>query len=130
VNEKNRPAETGPAPKLTNNATAASISPTADARPLIGHTVEKALDAALWRLRTGEIGLEDLTPGLAGFCTLSHDDGFKAGVESVAIELRQALSDRDRYYQAAFSPRAPIKVGPSYADLEANRRSTYSGGAK
>ncbi|KGJ71901.1 hypothetical protein GY21_18960 [Cryobacterium roopkundense] len=135
--EKNRPAGTGPAEILAggSNTSIVSAEPAIPVEPtgLIGCTVEKPLDAALWRLRSGEIGLEDLTPGLAGFCTLSHADGyaagFTAGVASVAVELRQAISDRDRYYRAAFAPMQPIKPGPSYAELE-KRRHTFAGVAE
>jgi hypothetical protein len=81
------------------------------------------MDATLWRLISGEIGLRDLTPALAGFYTL----GFDAGRASLTTELDQACSDRDRYYNAAFNPRQPIKIGPSFAELERRRAENYGG---
>ena len=134
MNEENRPLGRGPARILAGSSNNSSVPAPADkgheSAELIGHTVEKPLDATLWRLRTGTVGLEALTPALRGFCTLSHDDGyaagFIAGVESTSAELRQAIADRDRYYGAAFNPRPPIKVGPSFAEIE-KRRNTYAG---
>lgn len=93
---------------------------------LIGASMEKPLDATMWRLVLGEIGLHELTPGLAAFYTLGH----AAGVDSIAPQLAQAIADRDRYYMAAFNTgKPPIKIGPSYADLEKIRSEIY-GGAK
>ena len=128
IEEKRPQADNLGAETQTINSTKISIPETADMRPiqgdLIGCTVEKPLEAALWRLRLGEIGLEELTPALAGFCTLFHADGFKAGVESVQPALKQATADADRYWRAAFAPALPIRVGPSYAELE-KRRHTF-----
>lgn len=66
---------------------------------LVGHTVEKALDATLWRLVLGEIGLHELTPALAGFYHVGHADG----VASQAGLLRQARHDAERMYVLAFN---------------------------
>jgi hypothetical protein len=130
-----RPTVNGTDEVLAGSSTAPSV-PATNTEPskpvvLIGATVEKSLDATLWRLRTDEIGLDDLTPALAGFYLAGH----AAALASVLPELTrveqerdQAASDRDRYYRAAFAPVAPIKVGPSYAELEATRHDTYYGG--
>ncbi|MFC5791915.1 hypothetical protein EDM22_13805 [Agromyces tardus] len=66
----------------------------------IGATVEKALDATLWRLITGEIALHELTPALAGFYTIGHAHG----VESVLERLRNTEHERDRYYELWTNP--------------------------
>ncbi|POH67630.1 hypothetical protein C3B61_06975 [Cryobacterium zongtaii] len=116
-----------------NKSIVSAEGPIPAGRPVskIGATVEKALNASLWRLRLGEIGLQDLTPALMGFCTLSYDDGyeagFTAGVASGEIELAQIVADRDRYYRAAFNPHPPVKIGPSYADRQASRAAFYRG---
>lgn len=61
----------------------------------VGHLVEKQLDSTLWRLVSGELGLHELPPALAGFYSI----GFAHGQESVQAQLEQAQSDRDRYYE-------------------------------
>ncbi|TFD48715.1 hypothetical protein E3T46_14900 [Cryobacterium sp. Hh11] len=101
--------------------------------PLIGHTVQKALDAALWRLRNDEISLDDLTPALAGFFLAGH----AAALASVLPDLTRAEQERDqanssadRYYRAAFNPRKPIQIGQSFRELEKTRHEIYSGGVK
>lgn len=99
---------------------------TSEPASLVGSTVEKALDATLWRLKSGDIRLEELTPALMGFYTLGHADG----IALMARELQQCAADRDRYYSAAFNPREPITIGKSYADLERVRAEIYSGGAE
>ncbi|WP_104132655.1 hypothetical protein [Cryobacterium sp. M91] len=135
MNEKNRPAGTGPAQKLIDKATTASIPETPDARlvPLIGHTVEKSLSAALSRLLRDEISLDELTPALADFFLAGHRAALASvlpDLTRVEIERDQAQADATRYYNAAFNPRAPIRIGPSYAELEITRHEIYSGGAK
>ncbi|TFB46510.1 hypothetical protein [Cryobacterium tagatosivorans] len=92
----------------------------------VGATVEKALDSALWRLKSGEIRLEDLTPALMGFYSIGHTDGMAV----MAHELQQCAADRDRFYNAAFNPRQPIIIGPSHVELDATRRAIYNGGAE
>ncbi|TFC26996.1 hypothetical protein E3O55_13025 [Cryobacterium sp. MDB1-18-2] len=115
---------------LTLTATTTSLKPgqSNPAKPatLIGATVEKALDATLWRLKSGELGLEDLTPALAAFYTIGHADG----MAQMVYRLQQVEADRDRYYQAVFNPRLPIKIGPSYAEREIIRAEIYAGGTR
>jgi hypothetical protein len=96
---------------------------------LIGASVEKILDATLWRLRKNEITLEELTPALQSFFL----DGHAAALASVLPELTkaeldrdQAKADADRLYSHLYSPREPIKVAPSHEDLERRRRD-YNG---
>ncbi|TFB92774.1 hypothetical protein [Cryobacterium sp. HLT2-28] len=114
----------------TRNATTSSLKPNSsnptEPAGKIGARVETHLDATLWKLKAGEIGLHDLTPALMGFYSIGHSDG----IASVAPQLEQALADRDRYYRAAFDPRSPIKIGPSHAELQATRRATYERGAE
>lgn len=69
-----------------------------DSTSLVGAAVEKQLDATLWRLIAGEIGLHDLTPALAGWYTLGYD----AGRAAILPQLQGAEADRDRYYRAAY----------------------------
>ncbi|MEB0265899.1 hypothetical protein [Cryobacterium sp. 10I5] len=127
--EKSRPTANGAAQELTN-ATTASLKPehSNPAKPaaLIGATVEKALDATLWRLKSGELRLEQLTPALAAFYTIGHSDG----MAQMLYRLQQVEADRDRYYRAAFNPRTPITIAPSYAEREIIRAEIYSGGAR
>ena len=132
-----RPSAKGTDQVLDSGSTPPIISApartTAEPALLIGHTVEKALDAALWRLRKDEISLDDLTPALAGFYLAGHAAALASVLPELTrteIERDQAVSDRDRYYRAAFSPRDSIRVGPSYAELEKTRHEMYSGGAK
>jgi hypothetical protein len=96
----------------------------------IGATVEKALDATLWRFRSGEITLDDLTPALQAFFL----DGHAAALASVLPELtraeqtaERANADADRLYRLAYTPAPPIKVGPSYASVENTRAEIYGG---
>ena len=133
MNEKNRPSAKGTAPKLIENSIAPSIPVTTDARPLIGHSVEKSLSAALSRLLRDEISLDELTPALTDFFLAGHRAALASvlpDLTRVEIERDQAQADATRYYNAAFNPRAPIKIGPSYAELEVTRHEIYSGGAK
>lgn len=67
---------------------------------LIGATVEKPLDASLWRMVTGEICLHDLTPALAGFYSV----GFEDGRQSLAHELAKAENERDTFYERWANP--------------------------
>ena len=97
-----------------------------DATHKVGATVEKALDSALWRLKSGEIRLEDLTPALMGFYSIGHTDGMAV----MAHELQQCAADRDRYWRAAFDPRQPITIGPSRVEIESTRQAIYNGGAE
>lgn len=62
---------------------------------LVGHTVERQLDAALWRLVTGEIGLQDCTGALVGWYSV----GFTHGQESLQPELEQTEAERDTLYE-------------------------------
>ena len=125
--------------RLTENEAAQELSPkptTTSVKPIerdpakpagkIGAAVEAQLDATLWKLQAGTIGLHDLTPGLMAFYAIGHSDG----IASIAPQLEQAICDRDRYYSAAFSPRQPINIGPTYAALEATRRNIFSGGTE
>lgn len=76
-------------------------APDRTAARLIGAPMQKPLDAALWRLVTGEIGLQDLTPGLMGFYTLGHDAGMQAA-QSAAQERADALQrECDMWYFVA-----------------------------
>jgi hypothetical protein len=68
---------------------------------LIGATVDDHLEATLWRLVAGEIGLHQLTPALAGFWSLAYDQGRA----SRQAELDRANADADRYYRAAYDTR-------------------------
>jgi hypothetical protein len=132
-----RPTVNGTDLSLAGGSFAPSVTPT-DAKPsepvaLIGSTVEAPLQAALERLRTDAINLDDLSPGLAGFYLAGH----AAALASVLPELTRveterdnAAADADRFYRAAFAPVKPIKIGPSYAELEAIRHATYYGGAE
>ena len=130
-----RPPAKGTDRVLAGSSNTSRIPATPDARlvPLIGHTVEKALDAALSRLQSDEISLDDLTPALVKWYLTGHGAGLASTLPEltrVELERDQAVADRDRYYAAAFNPRAPIKIGPSYAELEITRHEIYSGGAK
>lgn len=62
---------------------------------LVGHTVEKQLDASLWRLVIGEIGLHDCTPALAGWFSI----GFAYGQESMQPKLEQVEDERNQLYE-------------------------------
>lgn len=53
--------------------------------------------------------------------------GWYAGQDSLRPELELAISDRDRYYRAAFAPRTPISVSKSYAEMEQYRAELYRG---
>lgn len=66
----------------------------------IGATVEKALDATLWRLVTGEIGLQDCTSAIVGLYAI----GFEHGRQSVLPLLERAQDERDRYYERWQNP--------------------------
>ncbi|MFF2495846.1 hypothetical protein [Agromyces sp. NPDC058064] len=71
------------------------------ARPhLIGASVEKALDGALWDLIHGRTGLHELTPALAGFYTLGH----AAGIKSAELTIARLQFEADRLYVQAFNP--------------------------
>lgn len=67
---------------------------------LVGATVERQLDASLWRLVQGEVGLHDLTPALVGFYSI----GFAHGQDSLRPELERAQHDRDTYYERWTNP--------------------------
>lgn len=68
---------------------------------LIGYTVEKQLDAALWRLVQGDIGLHECTPALRGWYSVGHHDG----IESCKRTILRLEADVERYYLYAFNPR-------------------------
>ena len=128
---ENRSIGDGPAQILAGSSNTSSVPATPDAlpAPLIGHTVEKSLDAALSRLQSDEISLDDLTPALVKWYLTGHGAGLASTLPEltrVELERDQAVADRDRYYAAAFNPRAPIKIGPSYAELE-KRRHEFAG---
>jgi hypothetical protein len=96
----------------------------------IGASVEKPLDAALWKFRLDEIGLDDLTPALAAW----YLEGHAAALASVLPELtraeqtaERANADADRLYRLAYTPAPPIKLGPSYAEVEKIRAEIYGG---
>lgn len=65
---------------------------------LIGHTVEKQLDAALYRLITGECSLHEYTSALRGF----YSCGFWDGQESLRAKLENAEDARDRLYERLY----------------------------
>lgn len=73
---------------------------------LRGSTVEKPLDATLWDLVQGRIGLNDLTPALAGFYTLGHHDG----IASCKARIARLEQDADRLYVQAFNPADRAKL--------------------
>lgn len=60
--------------------------------------VENRLDATLWALVAGDIGLEDLPRAQLALWTVAYE----AGRASVLPHLRQAEADRDRYFNAAY----------------------------
>ncbi|MDJ0325115.1 hypothetical protein QMG61_15220 [Cryobacterium sp. PH31-AA6] len=98
--------------------------------PKIGATVEGPLSAALVRLLADEITLDDCTPALAAWFL----EGHRAALASVLPELTRAEqsaehanADADRLYGLAFTPREPLKVGPSYAEIQKIRAETYRG---
>ncbi|SKA86982.1 hypothetical protein SAMN06295879_1016 [Agreia bicolorata] len=64
----------------------------------IGASVEGELDRTLWRLVAGDIELYHLTPALAAWWTVAHEQGRR----TLQPELEQATADRDRYYEIAF----------------------------
>ena len=135
--EQNRPLATGPAKILARGSNTSTVPPTeptsAESAPLIGATVETRLAVELVRLVADEIKLDDLTPALQGYVLHGHRLALASLLpEYTRLEaaLDQATADRDRYYAAAFNPRSPIKIGPSYAALEITRAEIYSGGAK
>ncbi|TFD25870.1 hypothetical protein [Cryobacterium lyxosi] len=135
--ERNRPLAMGPAQILAGSSNAFSVQPTAPttAEPaaLIGATVETRLAAELARLVADEITLDAFTPALQGYVLHGH----RLALASLLPELTRAEQERDqanssadRYYVAAFNPRKPIHIGPSYRELEKTRHEIYSGGAK
>lgn len=96
----------------------------------IGATVEPQLRSALARFLADEIALDQLTPALQSFYLAGH----AAALASVLPELTRAEQNAERanaaadtYYRAAFDPRQPIKVGPSYAAIERTRAEIYGG---
>lgn len=65
---------------------------------LVGFTVEKQLDATLWRLVTAELSLHECTPAIRGVYSL----GFWDGQDSLRARLQDAEDAADRYYEQAF----------------------------
>lgn len=132
-----RPTDNGTDQVLAGSSTTPSVNPAApnpsEPVALIGSTVEAPLQAALERLRTDAISLDDLSPGLAGFYLAGHAAALASVLPEltrVELERNNAAADADRYYRAAFAPVAPIKIGPSYAELEKIRHATYYGGTE
>ena len=119
------------------NSTNSSVPP-ADAttsKPvsLIGATVETRLALELERLRSDEIRLDDLTPALQGYVLHGHRLALASLLPEytrLEVALTQANADASRFYSALFNPREPIRIGPSYSDIEETRRAIYSGGTK
>lgn len=64
----------------------------------IGASVDNELERTLWRLVAGDIELYHLTPALAAWWTVAHEQGRR----SVRPALQQAQDERDRYYEIAF----------------------------
>ena len=64
----------------------------------IGSSVDSELERTLWRLVAGDIEQYQLTPALAAWWTVAHEQGRR----SLQPELEQAQADRDRYYEIAF----------------------------
>ncbi|MEA9997839.1 hypothetical protein QN367_01875 [Cryobacterium sp. RTS3] len=98
--EKSRPTANGAAQELTN-ATTASLKPehSNPAKPaaLIGATVEKPLDAILWKIILGHAELHQLTPALFAWWTLAHD----TGRASRQAEIDRLSDENDRLYLRA-----------------------------
>lgn len=92
--ERNRPSDATGAVEVH----AGGLNGTHDSTGLVGHTVERQLDSALWRLVLGDLGLHDLTPALAGFYSL----GFAHGQESPSPQIEQAEADRDSLYERLY----------------------------
>jgi hypothetical protein len=111
--ERSRPAGNRAANVQVSEAGNTSNCPT-----LIGSSVESQLEATLWRLQRGEIGLQNLTPALRGWYAVAHDEGRVS---------RQATIDKltataDRLYMAAYGPKVKIDPNaPTYAELERRR---------
>lgn len=114
------------APKPTTPTVTPIRANSAEPAPLIGATVEKPLDRILWQVLSGDVELYQLTPALVAWWTLAHN----TGRVSRQAEIDRLNSENDRLYQRAWNPLAPIKIGPSYAELEKTRHEIYSGGAK
>ncbi|HEY5224961.1 MAG TPA: hypothetical protein VIJ18_18175 [Microbacteriaceae bacterium] len=83
-----------------------SVSDTHDKTALIGSTVEKSVDATLWKLVLGQIGLHDLTPALAAFWTLGH----ASGIASCRAQIARLENEADRLYVQAFNPKDRAKL--------------------
>lgn len=128
-----RPTVNGTDQGLAGGSPAASVTP-ADAIPsepgaLIGHTIEKRLANELERLISDELTLDDFTPALQGYVLHGH----RLALASVIPALTAAEQERDQERAAAdrlhgflYNPREPIRVGPSYEELE-RRRHNYTG---
>ncbi|TFC71406.1 hypothetical protein E3O45_15140 [Cryobacterium sp. TMS1-20-1] len=109
----------------------APLSTTAAA--LIGATIETRLAVVLEQLQTDTIALDDLTPALQGFVLHGHGLALASTLPEMTraeIDRDQARADADRYYQLLFNPRKPLKIGPSYVDIQKTRHELYSGGAR
>lgn len=61
----------------------------------LGHEFEAVADGLLWSLVRGDVQLWHITPALAGFYGLGHNDGRA----SRQPEVDQAQADADRYYR-------------------------------
>jgi hypothetical protein len=85
---------------------------------LIGASVEGPLDAALWQLQSGKIGLQDLTPALRGWYAVAYDDG-RASCQATIERLSATC---DRLYGVAFGLKVEIDPNaPTYAELTRRR---------
>jgi hypothetical protein len=79
----------------------------AKASELVGATAEKPLDASLWRLITGEIGLQDCTPALRAWYQFGFDDGRKAAQTEIGrleLQLANVCRERDSLYERLTNP--------------------------
>lgn len=63
--------------------------------PRIGASVDAELDATLWRLVGGEIGLSDCTPALQAWWCVAAEAGRQSASRD---EIEQLTRDRDRWY--------------------------------
>jgi hypothetical protein len=109
VSEESRPAGNRAANVQVSEAGNIPNCPT-----LIGSSVEKQLDAALWRLQNAEIGLQDLTGSLRGWYTVGYD----AGRASCQATIDKLSATCDRLYGVAFGLKVKIDPNaPTYAEL-------------
>lgn len=84
------------ASEAANESVGGGSYPKSSAR--IGHTVEKQLNAALYRLLTGECGLHEFTTSLQGW----YSCGFWDGQQSLRAQLEDAEDARDLLYERLY----------------------------